>query len=1768
MKFLSDILAKAGLTVDGVVTLNNTATGQTPAANDNSTKLATTAWVRTFVQPYSLPIASASVLGGIKVGSGLSIDSGSGVLSVTGGGAASIKSTQTFIATAGQTVFTVTNGYTAGLIDVFLNGVYLSPNQTTATNGSTVVLGEAALAGDIIDVIVSSAIYQGSATTTDQLPEGVVNLYYTDARSRAAISLTVTGTSGASTYNSSTGVLNVPTYTLAGLGGVASTRTITINGVTYDLTANRSWSALPTGGVAGQLLAKIDGTDYNAQWIDEAPAASYTSQVKHQVKAGEAINKGQAVFVSSADGTNMIVSKASNATEGTSSKTMGLLESTVSTNGFTNVIAEGLLSGLDTTGANAAGDPVWLGTDGNLIYGLTNKPSAPAHLVFIGVVTRRNANNGEIFVKVQNGFELDELHNVSAQSPSNGNILQYVTSTGLWTAVGGTTTNIAEGTNLYYTDARARASNSFAAGSGAYNSTTGVITIPTNNNQITNGSNFITLASLSAGVGISYNNTTGVITNSAPDQTVALTASTGISVTGTYPNFTITNTSPSSGGTVTSVAALTIGTSGTDLSSTVATSTTTPVITLNVPTASATNRGALSSADWSTFNSKQGTITLTTTGTSGAATFSANTLNIPNYGSALSSYVPYTGATTNLNLGTYGLTTATITITGGAGTTGSLNFGQSDAFAIPANGYSSIDAVNTTFSFAVGTGTTTYKYFTFLTTSLTDNTLRNYTLPDASGTIALTSNIPSLTGYVNTSGSPTTNYLPKFTGASTIGNSIVYDDGTNVGIGTTASTTKLRSNGTVQITAAGSPTNGAGLEMGYGNFTAGRTTITSYNRDGAAFLGADYNALNYIWYTSGSQKMTLDTSGNLGLGVTPSAWNNIFIGIDFANKGGVNSYTNYLALSQNMYYGSGALDGWRYKATGYAAAINLESSSGNIVFRNTTTSGTANAALTWQDAMTLTAAGRLLIGTPYEATYLLDVNGTGRFTATSSTPALKVTLVANANATLLSSVDGSGYGWQFQQEEISTGDFRIFRTTANTSAQVLNLSRSTGAATFSSSVTAGGTITQTSSAATLLLNRTGGSTYGAGVQYQTSGTNNWIVGTGQTTTGTDYQIYNYAVGGALNISYGSNNIQINSTTDAGYKLDVNGTGRFVGTVTGTSFIHYVNSSYNATSSIYGISYNFGSGEVTDAVTYSISGGSASTTGNSFIWKTQTGGGTPTTAFTIAKTGAATFSSTVTTGDVLYVGSGGGGGGVWTWDGSNAYIYSPSGKNLWLTTDASLSKGLKLSTTGEATFSSSVTAVGLKTNGGGNVNLVPTAYGSNGFVSFRNTADNANRWNIYNYTGGGTTYGSLNFSDGSGTDRFVINEGGAATFSSSVTAASQIKSTNTSGTSFYTDSYTSNSVGDRMYGTYSGGLREDGSYNLNFDLYDRTATTWRTPITIRNNGNVGIGTTSPQSYTNYRILHIAGQATNGSGLLYMTNSDNSIVGMAFAEGNAQRVTFGSQTNHPVTFLTNDTERMRITNLGYLQLKGSSTATNAAAEIDVTDTTTDFYASLSGSVAKTMRFFYNGGSGEAMRITSGGVVSCLSRVLVNGATDDSTNALQVNGSIVATSTIAAVVPSNVDMFVFNNTGATYTKSCVVASMTATGGTGSYFFYGQQSTSTVALKIFSNGNIQNTNNSYGAISDARLKENIIDATPKLADLMKVKVRNYNLKGESNKQLGVISQELEEIFPNMIEESTNLGENVKIKGVKYSVFVPMLIKAVQEQQEQINELKQLLNK
>jgi len=119
---------------------------------------------------------------------------------------------------------------------------------------------------------------------------------------------------------------------------------------------------------------------------------------------------------------------------------------------------------------------------------------------------------------------------------------------------------------------------------------------------------------------------------------------------------------------------------------------------------------------------------------------------------------------------------------------------------------------------------------------------------------------------------------------------------------------------------------------------------------------------------------------------------------------------------------------------------------------------------------------------------------------------------------------------------------------------------------------------------------------------------------------------------------------------------------------------------------------------------------------------------------------------------------------------------------------------------------------------------------------------------------------------------------------------------------------------------------------------------------------------------------------------------------------------------------------------------------------------------------------------------------------------------------------------------------------------------------------FRVADSGNVTNTNNSYGAISDVKLKENIVDASPKLANLMQVKVRNYNMIGDTTKQLGVVAQELETIFPAMVDvspdrdtEGNDLGTTTK--SVKYSVFVPMLIKAMQEQQAIIESLKARLD-
>ena len=183
-------------------------------------------------------------------------------------------------------------------------------------------------------------------------------------------------------------------------------------------------------------------------------------------------------------------------------------------------------------------------------------------------------------------------------------------------------------------------------------------------------------------------------------------------------------------------------------------------------------------------------------------------------------------------------------------------------------------------------------------------------------------------------------------------------------------------------------------------------------------------------------------------------------------------------------------------------------------------------------------------------------------------------------------------------------------------------------------------------------------------------------------------------------------------------------------------------------------------------------------------------------------------------------------------------------------------------------------------------------------------------------------------------------------------------------------------------------------------------------------------------------------------------------------------------------------------------------------------------------------------EAMRIDSSG------NLLVGTTSQYGTEKFNVTQS--ATS-------NSVADFVASSTS--FTNDVMQVRCATAAGTTFNLYTGWAAGTSLQFLVRGNGNTANTNNSFGAISDVKLKENIVDATPKLSDLLQVKIRNYNLIADEAKvkQIGVIAQELETVFPGLIEEiedrdpdGNDLG--TKTKSVKYSVFVPMLIKAIQE--------------
>ena len=163
----------------------------------------------------------------------------------------------------------------------------------------------------------------------------------------------------------------------------------------------------------------------------------------------------QVVKIDGAQGQRLKVALAQANNDANSADTIGLVHENINNNQEGWVCTSGIMVGLNTTGSLQG--ETW--NDGDILYlsgttagRVTNiKPSAPTHTVIVGFVVYAHANNGKIYVKVDNGYELDELHNVRITSVANNNVLRYNSTSSVWENIPQTSLDAGTVTNGVYT---------------------------------------------------------------------------------------------------------------------------------------------------------------------------------------------------------------------------------------------------------------------------------------------------------------------------------------------------------------------------------------------------------------------------------------------------------------------------------------------------------------------------------------------------------------------------------------------------------------------------------------------------------------------------------------------------------------------------------------------------------------------------------------------------------------------------------------------------------------------------------------------------------------------------------------------------------------------------------------------------------------------------------------------------------------------------------------------------------------------------------------------------------------------------------------------------------------------------------------------------------------------------------------------------------------------------------------------------------------------
>lgn len=225
--------------------------------------------------------------------------------------------------------------------------------------------------------------------------------------------------------------------------GQAEYEKIAITQNTQDNTAGRLLVQDVTTGEVRWILKSILDNKFNqptgdaTQYLDGAgnpttfPVLSQSDRVITEVRnsTGATITKGTVVYLNGATGGKPNVQKAQANAEATSSGTFGVIQSDINNNSNGYVVVIGTVLGLNTS-AYTAGQVLWLSptTAGGFT---TTKPVAPNHAVYVGIVTLA-ATQGTIEVKIQNGYELDEIHDVLINSKTDNDALIYESSSGLW----------------------------------------------------------------------------------------------------------------------------------------------------------------------------------------------------------------------------------------------------------------------------------------------------------------------------------------------------------------------------------------------------------------------------------------------------------------------------------------------------------------------------------------------------------------------------------------------------------------------------------------------------------------------------------------------------------------------------------------------------------------------------------------------------------------------------------------------------------------------------------------------------------------------------------------------------------------------------------------------------------------------------------------------------------------------------------------------------------------------------------------------------------------------------------------------------------------------------------------------------------------------------------------------------------------------------------------------------------------------------------------